>query len=268
MELRIARIYLMFLQCKNIKTLCLSGFVAKKMNHKFFINSEFENKTFTFDKTDAHHIKNVLRLKKNNLIEIAFSDVVYECKIVGIKSKKIEIQPTKFLRKIKPSIPEIVLFQSIPKLNKFDLILEKCTELGINKIIPVITERTNAKQVSSKYILRWNKILISASKQSRRDTIPELIEPIKFEEIKTHLKNKSLKILFYEVGTHNHDSINYSNEKIIYYFIGPEGSLTDCELNYLKNKKFIDIKLKLPVLRVETAAIVGLTTLLYKINKL
>ena len=238
------------------------------MKHKFFIKQPFEDKIFILDKNDSHHIQNVLRLKKNTSIEITFSDAVYECSIHGIKLNKVEIKPLKFLRKIKKSIPEIVLFQSIPKLNKFDLIIEKCTELGIDKIIPVFTKRTAIKKVTSKYLIRWRKILESASKQCRRDTIPELFEPIKFDEIKTHLKKDSLKIIFYESGKYNHNDISYSNEKSIYYFIGPEGSLTASELNYLISENFIDIKLNIPVLRTETAAIVGLTTILCKINNI
>lgn len=238
------------------------------MKHKFFIKENFDDKPFIIDEFNSHHIKNVLRLKSGSSIEVAFADKVYECEITDIKNKSVEIFPVNFIREIKKNLPEFILLQAIPKLNKFDIILEKCTELGIDKIIPVYAERTEVKRISSKYLARWQNILESSAKQSKRDKITELSEPVNLISVPDCIEKNSLKILFNERGVDNLDRLNYNNEKKIYYFIGPEGSFTDEEILFLVESGFKSIKLNLPILKVDTAAISGFIAILSQLKKL
>ncbi|HOK40289.1 MAG TPA: RsmE family RNA methyltransferase [bacterium] len=237
-------------------------------DHRFFINDFFENKIFELTKFDAHHIINVLRLKIGDLIEIAFLDKVYLCEIKKIEKQKLFILPKEYLYSIKEEKTKINLITAIPKLNRYDILLEKCTELGINEIIPIITKRSIKKNITKTIIDRQKKIILSAAKQSRRDTIPKLYEPINIFDLIALIKKDSLKIVFYEKSNNVINSINFDISNNIYYLIGPEGSLTDEEIKYLIENNFISVKLNTPILRVETAAITGLIVILNKLNKI
>jgi 16S rRNA (uracil1498-N3)-methyltransferase len=237
------------------------------MHNRFFINSFFNENNFSLSKMDSHHIINVLRLKNYDIIEVCWIDKIYLCEIQIIKNI-VNVIPNKFINDIVITKPNITLIQSIPKFNKMDNLIEKCTELGINKIIPVFTERVEKNQISSTIFQRWQKIILSAAKQSKRDYIPKLIQPVNLKNSLNLIDVSALKILFFELSKYNLSNFNYSKQNEIVYFIGPEGSITESEYYFLKDNNFIELKLNLPILKVDTAAITALVTILNLIKRI
>jgi 16S rRNA (uracil1498-N3)-methyltransferase len=232
---------------------------------QFLVKSEnIKNGEFIINDTQLKHLVKVLRVKPFDKIRIFDG---YNKSFIG---EIVEISKD-YLRGF--IIKEIItkqnkiclnLFQSLIKINRFELILEKVTELGVNKIIPMLTRRTIIKIPENKIknkIERWKKILVSASEQCCRVSIPELYEIIKFENVMDYVKENELNLIAYEHENLNtlkeiFSNINYKLSTIN-IFIGPEGGFTVDEIEFVKKNKFITFGLGNNILRSETAAIVS-----------
>ena len=209
------------------------------------------------DKNDLHHIKNVMRMKINDEIECVFNKKLYICKITDINSNKVEI--VEELHNNNELNIEYTIAISLVKEQKFDLIIQKLTELGVSKIIPLKTERSIVKldnKKESKKIVRWQEICKEASEQSKRNIIPEITEIKTIKELNND--NYDLKMFG---STTNKDNLvnNYlqGNKKYarMIFVIGPEGGFSPKEEEELIKKNYIPVSLGSRILRVETAAI-------------
>jgi len=132
---------------------------------------------------DNNHLKNVLRAEKGDTVVLSGGGNIYECRLEMIDKKKSVLIVFKVTEvKIRPY--NITLFQSVLKKNPMELVIQKTTEIGIDTIIPVFTDRVviDSKKVTSK-IPRWQEIAHQASKQSKRSHIPAIKEPIAFDDI-------------------------------------------------------------------------------------
>ena len=169
----------------------------------------------------------------------------------------------------------ITLFQGIPKFEKMELIIQKNTEVGVNNIVPVIMERTVVKldeKVASKKLDRWQKIAEIAAKQSMRDIIPNVKSIIKTKEIDVDMYD--VVLVAYENEEHNMlkaelkklESQN-KQEYNIAIVIGPEGGISEKEIELLdeKNVKFVSLGKR--ILRTETAGLVMAGNILYELEK-
>jgi 16S rRNA (uracil1498-N3)-methyltransferase len=156
-----------------------------------------------------------------------------------------------------------------------DMIIQKCTELGIVKIVPVITERTivqiKDKKAETKKIQRWQKVADSAAKQCKRGVIPKVTQPVSFEEMIHNLSTYDLKIIPYEQerkeGLKNILSTNKEYKKVA-IIIGPEGGFEQDEVIKAQNAGITSITLGPRILRTETAGFVALSILMYEIGDL
>jgi len=161
----------------------------QEIMHRFFVKkTNFLEDNVTIDGDDVKHIKNVLRLNIEDIISVCDgekSDYTVKITEIGKDTIKGEIVHREE-SKSEPPI-EVVLFQGIPKSTKMDLITQKATELGIIKIVPVITERTVIKiqdrKKEEKKLERWQRIAEEASKQSKRGAIPEIGNILTFKEM-------------------------------------------------------------------------------------
>lgn len=233
---------------------------------RYFSNQLVENK-FKLNNDDIYHITRVMRMKENDLVEVVYEKEVYLCSLefnngeccVTLKEKKEEARKENH---------EIVLIIPLLKEAKMDLMLQKATELGVNKIIPVIMERSIVKidkDRETKKIERWTKICKEASEQSMRVTIPvitevkELKELINLEGVKlvcsTLEKTNTIK-MFLQTNK-SYDKINI--------VIGPEGGLSLKEEEYLKSIGFTPVSLGNRIMRVETVPLFILSVLNYEI---
>ncbi len=231
--------------------------------HRFF--SSFKNingDKITFsDKGQAHYIKDVLRLKANDEVFV-FDERGFEfrAKIEKVSAKNIVL---KIKERHAPAVSkrmQVTVACAIPKKPKMDDIIDKLTQLGADRIIPLKTERAVVRPEKYKEIQRqerWRKKALSASQQSQRHKIP-VIEP--FKDIKEVLANSAgfdLKLIPTLLGERKSlkEALSGRKPDNVLVFIGPEGDFTGEEVNLAIKAGFIPVSLGELVLRVDTAAI-------------
>ncbi len=236
----------------------------------FFIEPRNIKKGLAFvNGEEFHHLVRVLRKKVGELIYLFDgSGKIYTAKIVKItkENAECEIIEENFMRG--ELDVEIAVGQAILKNpERFEFALEKLTEIGVRQIIPILTERVivskNPKDISPNKIERWRKIILSACKQSNRALIPELFEPVAFEEF-ISLEKYEKKIIFHESEVNSlnrillHDYLkNLKSVKSILLAIGPEGGFTDDEVKEAVESGFDVVSLGCRRLRSETSSIVS-----------
>lgn len=223
---------------------------------RIFLPISDKEKDIVIKKDKAHYLINVLRLKKGDEFEAVNGRG--KCFLLLIKevSKKEIICEIKNIFNFNLESPiSIILAQSILKGNKMDLVIQKATELGVKEIIPIITERSQIKE--TRKLNRWQKIAEEASKQSGRSFVPIIHNSIKFFEL---IDNYKKGLIFYEKnGISLKDAIKKLDINNLLIIIGPEGGLTNKEINYAKQNNFILVTLGKRILRAETAAISAIT---------
>lgn len=213
------------------------------------------------DKEQVHHIKDVLRLKINE------QAAVFDGKGTEYISCVEKISPKNILFRVKNTrVPcmlskvKVAVACAIPKKSKMDDIIDKLTQLGVDRIIPMLTERVIVELDDGKKALRlcrWEKIARSGAKQSQRSNIPE-IEPVReFKKILQETGDYDLKLIAALSGERKsvREILEKSKAKSILVFIGPEGDFTSREIDLAVKNGCNLVSLGDSVLRVDTAAI-------------
>ncbi len=213
--------------------------------------------------TDYKHIVKVLRLKPGDKITLFDSSSrQYYCKIREISKRDVVVDIERTEQANTESPIEITLLQGLPKGDKMDYIIEKATELGVTRIVPVITQRAQIRERDRKK--RWDRIALEASKQCGR-TKPAIIEnTLDFEEaINLYSKKELATILHvnYEVSAKSYIKNSLQAPQSIVLFVGPEGGFTDNEVLLGNKMGFMSLGLGPRVLRTETASIAVLSVL-------
>lgn len=235
--------------------------------HRFYCaNADFLKKHFTItDSDEIHHIKDVLRLKKGAVIQI-FNGQNQEADVVieswGQEGLKVSVQS---VRQMSLSKTRITLACAPPKKDKFEWIIEKCTELGIDEIIPLKTKRSqvvfSSDRMASK-LSRFEKVAVNAAKQSKRTAIP-IIHPM--TDLTTVLKSLNPQGLYLFPSLNGHPQhikevlLKASGDQSVTIFIGPEGDFTVDEVRMALNAGCVPVSLGNTVLKVETAAIAAIS---------
>ena len=223
---------------------------------RYFVK-EKENDYLILAKEDLHHIKNVMRNKENDNIECIYNNELYICKIESLSSSKVKI--IKKEEENNELSINVIIAIALVKEQKMDLILQKLTELGIKRIIPLKMERSIVKLDESKFKKkkeRWTTICKEASEQSKRNVIPEITNIMTISDLEK--ENYDLKLICSTNEQNNTISKylqNNSKYKNILFVIGPEGGISEKEEQELIKQGFIPISLGKRILRVETAAI-------------
>ena len=248
---------------------------------KFFIKTENlkVNEEIWITGSDVNHIKNVLRKKIDDKINICNSDTQknYECVIKNIEENKIVCKILDEVKSLAESNLNITIFQGLPKSDKMELIIQKATELGVKTIVPVITKRTVIKlkdKDKQNKVDRWRKIAEVAAKQSGRDIIPTIeniinIADIKFDEfdkIFVLYENEEKISIKDEIEQLKNDNKEELNIGIV---IGPEGGFAESEIEQLRlNQNVSVVTLGKRILRTETVALVVSGILMYELGDL
>ena len=228
---------------------------------RYFALKKIDN-SFILSDSDIYHIKVVMRMNTNDLIEVVYDKTLYLCELIIDKDITINIKNE--LSKISEDI-NITLILPILKEQKMDLIIQKATELGVNKLIFINTERTIVKIDKNKIdnkLNRWIKIAKEASEQSKRYNIPII-------EIRSGIKDLiGLKGLVCD--TNSKEMIKTSLKTINKYdtiniVIGPEGGLSKNEIKYLNEIGFTSVSLGNRILRVETVPLYILSIINYEL---
>ena len=243
---------------------------------RFFVKTEQINRNeIIIIGEDVNHIKNVLRKKIGDKLEICNQETgtTFECEIAEINEAQIK---NHIITENKMTNSKVLvdIFQGLPKAEKMELIIQKSVELGVNAIIPVKMQRCVVKldiKSENKKIERWQKISESAAKQSGRNLIPQIHKIIKIEEI-SKLKNEyDIIIICYENEKENHIKKeiqklkqNKKQEIRIAIVIGPEGGLEENEVKYLEKEGAKIVTLGNRILRTETVALNILSIIMYE----
>lgn len=244
---------------------------------KFFVTqNQINEKQINIIGDDVNHIRNVLRMKEKEAIQICNqnSGENYIAEIEEIQKNEIICTIIKKLETSTETEVNITLFQGLPKFDKMELIIQKNTEIGVKKIVPVIMDRTIVKldeKDKKRKLERWNKIAEIAAKQSMRDKIPEVANFIKTKDIVNFLPDYDRIIVAYE-NEHTHmlkqilKEIKNKNQKNIGIIIGPEGGISENEIEILKGSKFEIASLGKRILRTETAGLVLSSNIIYELE--
>ena len=238
----------------------------------FFIENEIDTASFNIEGENARHISKSLRMKKGEeLTLISPGGIQYDCAvrevsgdIVGVNilhSKMCENEPD----------AEVTLYQALPKGDKMELIIQKCVELGIKRIVPFISARCVSrpdKKSLAKKIIRWQKIAKEAAAQSRRGIIPEIAQPVSFNEAVKNSKVNEKNIIFYELGGDSLKNIIGKHPKTIGYFVGSEGGFEEKEIETALNNGIETATLGKRILRAETAPIAALSIIMYELGEM
>ena len=205
--------------------------------------------TGKLDKSQSHYLIKVMRMNIGKNFSLFNQNGEWEAKIIKITKGIVEFSITKKIRS-NDNEKEIWLAFTPIKLNYLNLMIQKATELGVSKFIPILTERTIVRKINEK---RLNKIIIEASEQSNRLKVPKLEEIVKLDNF---LKfNQKTNIIFGDLNTNNNKLIIKNTEPLC-ILIGPEGDFTTNEREkILKLKNIIPLKINENILRAETAAI-------------
>ncbi len=215
----------------------------------FFKESLSLNLISNLDKSQSHYLSKVMRINIGQSFSLFNQSGEWEAKIKEINKEIVEFSVIKKLRSANNEREIWLAFAPI-KLNYLNLMIQKATELGVTKFIPILTERTIVRKLNDK---RINKIIIEASEQSNRLKVPKLEKILKLNEF---LKlNQNTNVIFGDLNTDN-SKINFKSSDPLCILIGPEGDFTVKEReNILKLKKLISLKINQNILRSETAAI-------------
>ena len=226
-------------------------------------NSIVENTTSLLSKEHTHYVANVMRLKRGSNINFFNKEGEWLSEIIFLEKDRVEV---KFLNKIKDSIKgaNIELAICLVKKNPMETILQKATELGVSKIIPIISERTEIKELNHD---RAKKIVIEATEQSNQLTPPEISKIMKLKDFIINLDN-STQLFFADVNSKNNlkqDDVKGSNIKSI--LIGPEGDFSPAERELiLANGNTTPFSISKNILRSDTAVISAISLVNF-INK-
>jgi len=247
---------------------------------RFFVQPEFVyEQKISIRGGDSRHITNVLRLGRGDVINV-FDGTGKEYVVLIERASASTVEGRIITEKTieVESLVEITLFQGLPKAKKMDLIVEKCTELGINKIVPIRTART-IPETDADYtgtsqmkvrLSRWNKIARESSKQSGRVKIPEVCDLISF----SHAINEKTDLSLIPFEGEREQGIKKTLKRCpvasypcrVGIFIGPEGGWTKEEIGQARHNGIIPVSLGLRILRTETAAMIACALVLYELE--
>lgn len=224
---------------------------------------------------DLNHIKNVLRMKEGDRFFVSDNGISSLCELVSADDTCAVARIIEEGCQNTELAAEIHLFQGLPKADKMELIIQKCTELGVHRIIPCEMHRCVVKLEDKKKkskIQRWQAISESAAKQSKRSIIPEIADVLPFSLLKEKIRDFDLFIVPYE----NERGMEATKEALgkirkgmkIGILIGPEGGFEKKEIDALTERGAVVLSLGSRILRTETAAVtaVGMCMLHIEMN--
>jgi len=218
----------------------------------FHPDNIIENTTGLLSQEHTHYVVNVMRLKRGSNLNFFNKEGEWLSEIISTERDKVEV---KFLNKIKePSkISNIELAICLVKKTPMEIILQKATELGVRKITPVISDRTEVKDLNFE---RANKIIIEATEQSNQLNIPDLSQIIKLKDFINNI-SKDEKLFFADVNSkHKPSSKDFGQAKKTSVLIGPEGDFSPAEHKLILSRpETVPFSLSENILRADTAAI-------------
>ena len=227
----------------------------------FFKESLSLNLTAKLDKPQSHYVTKVMRIKIGEIFSLFNNSGEWEAKILTLSKSIVEFNITKQLRQ-KESTKEMWLAFSPIKSNYFNFMIQKATELGVTKFIPIIFDRTIVRKINKE---RLEKVIIEAAEQSNRINVPSIEE---LQSLKDFLINEKMDLIFTDLNSQNKkiDLEKFTSNPTC-VIIGPEGDFSENEKEQILAFKGVQpIKINENILRSETAVISALSIVSYLIN--
>ena len=229
----------------------------------YFPDNIVENTTSLLSKEHTHYVANVMRMKRGSNINFFNKEGEWLSEIIFLERDRVEV---KFLNKIKESskLSNIELAICLVKKNPMETILQKATELGVSRITPIISERTEVKELNYE---RAQKIVIESTEQSNQLNPPELSKVIKLKDFLEKLDDRSI-FLFADVNSQNDLQKNDLKEDTLKtILIGPEGDFSPSEREFILSKaNTTSFSISKNILRSDTAVISAISLVNFIIN--
>ena len=227
----------------------------------FFSDTLSANMIDKLDKNQSHYLSKVMRVKENEVFSLFNKEGEWEAKVLGIFKNIVEFKIIKQLRQ-KETTKELWLAFSPIKSNYQNFMLQKATELGVTRFLPIIFDRTVVRKINKD---RIEKIVIEASEQSNRINVPKIEEA---QDLNSFLKKNLMDLIFTDLNS-NIKKIDKSKftDKPVCIIIGPEGDFSETEREKILSFKGVQpIKINENILRSETAVISAISIVNYVIN--
>ena len=227
----------------------------------FFSETLSTNMSGKLDKSQSHYVNKVMRVKENEVFSLFNKNGEWEAKILGISKNVVEFKTIKQVRQ-KENTKELWLAFSPIKSNYQNFMIQKATELGVTKFLPIIFDRTVVRKINKE---RLEKIIIEASEQSNRINVPTIEDA---QNLKSFLKNNLMDLIFTDLNSDNQkiDKSKLTNKPVC-IIIGPEGDFSESEREKILSFKGVQpIKINENILRSETAVISAISIVNYAIN--
>ena len=227
----------------------------------FFSKTLSTNMSGKLDKSQSHYVNKVMRVKENEVFSLFNNSGEWEAKILSISKNIVEFNITKQLRQ-KETTKELWLAFSPIKSNYFNFMIQKATELGVTKFLPIVFDRTIVRKINKE---RLEKVIIEAAEQSNRINVPSIEEP---QSLNSFLKNSKMDLIFTDLNTSNTKiDLNQLTSNPTCVIIGPEGDFSEVERQEILEFNGVQaIKINENILRSETAVISAISIINYAIN--
>jgi 16S rRNA (uracil1498-N3)-methyltransferase len=225
------------------------------MTRRRWIADEVSGSRAALTGAHADHLSRVLRARIGQEFDIVANGVLHRSRIASINDSRVELELGEEIPAEATAV-QVTLLLAIFKFDRMEWAIEKCTELGVARMVPVIARRTDSHLASAshKRVERWRRIALQASEQSRRATPPEISDPVKFRDALDI--TAKLKLLLSEAEDQSHlRDIQPNRDDDVLLAIGPEGGWTQDELELFRANGWISVSLGPTILRAETAAI-------------
>lgn len=246
--------------------------------YQFFVEPaqiQMDNKRVTILGEDVNHIRNVLRMKPGEELNVSNGEDgrEYRCGILSLEEDQILCE-LRFVKESQVELPSrIYLFQGLPKGDKMEWIIQKCVELGVYQVIPVAMKRCVVKLEGKKAqakVARWQGIAQAAAKQSKRGIVPQVSEVVDFARAMEMASCMDVRLLPYELAEDMGQTRRVIESLVpgqrIAVFIGPEGGFQETEVARAVAEGALPVTLGRRILRTETAGMTVLAWLMYQLE--
>ena len=227
----------------------------------FYCESLSLNLTATLNKLQSHYVSKVMRIKENEVFSLFNNSGEWEAKILTISKSTVEFNVTKQLRQ-KENPKDLWLAFSPIKSNYFNFMIQKATELGVTKFLPIIFDRTIVRKINKE---RLEKVIIEAAEQSNRIQVPNIEDS---QNLNNFLDKNDVNLIFTDLNSNNNKvDLKKLSNKPTCIVVGPEGDFSESEREEILSYKGVQaIKISENILRSETAVISAISIVNYAIN--
>ena len=241
------------------------------MANFYITRDSIEGNTALITGEEAQHISRVLRMKKGDMVTLCDGEgTFYEAQLSGFSDKTVTARILSWCKAPTESEVQLTIFQGVPKNPKLETIVQKATEIGVVRIVPMDTVRAVAKLDKAAKVERLRKIAREAAKQSKRGIIPYVEDSVSFKEAVKMAAQADLAIIPYEEETETSlkKALQGKTPKTVSVMIGPEGGFDKEEIKLAKDAGIISVTLGKRILRTETASLAVSAAILYEFGEM